>query len=190
MSFTLDGTTLIVLGLVVLALVALFAVWMARRRKSRALRRDFGPEYEHQVAATGSRATAENELEARRRRVKRYQLRDLDPADRERFTVQWRELQKRFVDHPSAAVDEAAMLVEEAMGGRGYPLGEIHQQEADLSVHYPREVQDYRRARVISSRNRRGQASTEELREAIVCYRRLFAHLVGVDEHVHAERAS
>ena len=133
---------------------------------------------------------AENELESRRRRVRKYELRDLDAADRERFTAQWTDLQKRFVDHPSAAVEEAALLVEEAMGRRGYPLGEINQQEADLSVHYPREVQDYRRARVISSRNRRGDATTEELREAIVCYRRLFTHLVGVDEHVHAERAS
>jgi FtsZ-interacting cell division protein ZipA len=190
MSFTLDGTTLIVLALVVLAAVVLLGVWMARRSKSRALRRDFGPEYEHQVAATGDRAKAENELEARRRRVRKYQLRELSDHDRERFTSQWRELQKRFVDHPTGAVDEAATMVEEAMEARGYPLGEIHQQEADLSVHYPREVQDYRRARVISSRNRQGQASTEELREAIVCYRRLFAHLVGVDEHVHAERAS
>ena len=50
-----------------------------------------------------------------------------------------------------------------------------------------RPVQDYRRAHLISGRNRHGDASTEELREAIVCYRRLFAHLVGIDERVPAE---
>jgi hypothetical protein len=74
------------------------------------------------------------------------------------------------------------------MERRGYPMGEIQRREADLSVEYPSEVQDYRRARQISDRNRQGEASTEELREAIVCYRRLFAHLAGVDERIHTEK--
>jgi len=187
MSFTLDGTTLVVLGLIILAIVVLLGVWMAQRRKSRSLRRDFGPEYDHQVKTVGDRAKVEHELEARRKRVETYELRNLEQEDRDRFTRRWREVQKRFVEQPSRAVEDAALLLEEAMERRGYPLGEIHQQEADLSVHYPREVQDYRRAHLISRRNRHGDASTEDLREAIVCYRRLFAHLVGVDERVPAE---
>jgi len=40
-------------------------------------------------------------------------------------------------------------------------------------------VDDYRRAREITSRADRGQASTEDLREAMICYRALFAELTG-----------
>jgi hypothetical protein len=117
-------------------------------------------------------------------------LHDLEPQERERFTRRWRDVQKRFVDQPSRAVEDAAQLLEEAMERRGYPVGEMERQEADLSVHYPRDVQDFRRAHLISRRNRHGDASTEELRDAIVCYRRLFAHLVGIDERVPAEVTS
>jgi FtsZ-interacting cell division protein ZipA len=187
MNFSLDGTTLMVLALIALAAVVLIGIWAAQRRKSGALRREFGPEYDRQIAKTRDRAKAEKELEARRRRVESYELHDLSQTDQERFTSRWREVQKRFIDQPTRAVNEAAMLLEEAMERRGYPLSEAQRQQADLSVHYPHEVQDYRRAHVISDLNRNGSASTEELREAIVCYRRLFAHLIGVDERVPTE---
>jgi FtsZ-interacting cell division protein ZipA len=187
MNYSLDGTTLMVLALIALAVVVLVGVWVAQRRKSGVLRREFGPEYDRQIAKTRDRAKAEKELEARRRRVESYELQDLNESDRERFTRRWREVQKRFIDQPTRAVEEAALLLEEAMERRGYPLGEAQRQQADLSVHYPSEVQDYRRAHVIADLNRGGNANTEELREAIVCYRRLFAHLIGVDERVPTE---
>lgn len=189
MNFTLDGPTLIILGVVVLALLVLLVWWLGRWRKSHALKKDFGPEYDHEVEHVGSRTRAEQELEARRARVKEYELRDLDVADRESFALRWREVQKRFVDQPSEAVEEASELIDEAMLRRGYPLGEIQQKQADLSVHHPSEVQDYRKAYDIAGRNRRGEATTEELREATLHYRNLFDHLVGLDETHHPKAA-
>lgn len=184
-SLTIDGPSLIVIAVAVLLVLALLAWWLAKWRKSHALKKDFGPEYKHEVKAAGSRTEAEAELRARKERVAAYDLHELHPEDRERFAARWREVQKRFVDHPSDAVQEAAVLIDEAMEHRGYPLGQIRDKEADLSVHYPKEVQDYRKAYAIADRNRRGEASTEDLREATLCYRGLFDHLVGLDESHH-----
>jgi len=69
--------------------------------------------------------------------------------------------------------------VGEAMQARGYPVGGSEQCVADLSVYHAHVVDDYRRAREISSRAPSGQASTEDLREAMICYRALFADLIG-----------
>ena len=69
----------------------------------------------------------------------------------------------------------------EAMQARGYPVGSSEQCVADLSVYHAHVVDDYRRAREISSGTPSGQASTERLREAMLCYRALFADLVGTD---------
>jgi len=182
MELALDETAWILIAIVVLLLAALLVWWLARTRRTKHLHDEFGPEYEHTVATAGDRAKAEDELETRRKRVESYELRDLDPADRARLRNRWRDIQTRFVDDPGGAVADAAHLIEEAMERRGYPVGEIHRQEADLSVHYPEEVQEYRRAWAIAERNRRGEATTEELREATVCYRNLFDHLVGHDE--------
>jgi FtsZ-interacting cell division protein ZipA len=182
MDFTSNGMALILLGVVVLVALALFAWWLTRRRRSAGLKERFGPEYEHEIEVAGDRATAEDELQARRKRVKEYELDEIPPEDRQRFSARWQEVQMEFVDHPGRAVADAARLIDEAMEARGYPLGELQRKEADLSVHYPREVQDYRRAWEIAERHQRGEATTEELREATVCYRSLFEHLVGIDE--------
>lgn len=187
MDFTLDGTVLIVLAVLVVLAVILIGWWIARKRHSRGIKKEFGPEYYHEVEVAGGRTKAEKTLEGRRRRVEEYELRDLSSVDRESFAARWRDVQKRFVDHPSQAVEEAARLIDEAMERRGYPLGEIQRKEADLSVHYPQEVQDYRKAHAIASRNRRGDATTEDLREATLHYRHLFEHLVGLGERAHME---
>lgn len=178
---TLDTTTLAVIAVLAIVVLALIGWWLYRRTKSRGLRKHFGPEYDHEVAVAG-RSKAEDELANRRLRVKEYELRELSDADREDLSRRWHEIQTEFVDHPSAAVEDAALLIDEAMERRGYPVGEIRRKEADLSVHYPQEVQDYRTAYDIAESNRRGQATTEDLRQATVCYRNLFEHLVGLDE--------
>jgi hypothetical protein len=177
-----------------LVALALFAAalgigwWLARLQKRRELRRDFGPEYDREVEAFGSRSKAEGELAARRRRVEGYRLRDLDVAERRELAARWMAMQKDFVDDPSHAVEEASLLIDEAMIRRGYPLADLRQKEADLSVHHPEEVREYRRAWAIAERNRRREATTEELREATVCYRTLFERLAGLREEPYAQR--
>lgn len=166
----------ILIGVVFLLALAYLFLRQSRRRK---LEQEFGPEYRHTVQETGSHGRAERELEARRKRVSQLELRDLTGEERQSFTTRWREVQALFVDRPSAAVEEADLLIAEAMKARGYRIGDLHQQEADVSVHHPQTVGDYRTAHDITLRHRSGEASTEELRQAMVLYRNLFEELVG-----------
>ena len=90
-------------------------------------------------------------------------------------------MQKQFVDDPSLAVGNADKLVTDVMASPGYPMGDFEQRAADVSVNYPGVVQNYRSARSIVVRRSRGQAGTEDLRQAdpsgIV--RRLFDSVQG-----------
>jgi len=86
-------------------------------------------------------------------------------------------------------VSEADRLVEEVMRLRGYPVGDFEQRAADVSVDHPRVVENYRLAHDIALRHERGQASTEELRKAMIYYRALFEDLLE-DQPVAVEMHS
>ena len=87
-------------------------------------------------------------------------------------------MQARFVDDPSTAVHDADALVGRVMETRGYPVGDFEQRAADVSVDYPTVVEHYRAAHAIALRHAQSQVSTEELRQALVAYRALFAELL------------
>ena len=165
----------IVVGLVVVAL-AIFALTRGRRHKE--LQSRFGPEYDRTVAEVGKRGKAEKELEARAKRVEKFNVHSLPPADRERFQQLWRTAQAHFVDSPLTAVTEADQLVAEVMRARGYPVADFEQRAADLSVDHPVFVDTYRRAHALAVRAQEGKAGTEELRQAMVHYRALFEELL------------
>ncbi len=178
----MDQTALIALVVLVLALAAVgFFLW--QRRRSEELRSRYGPEYQRAVEITGDTRRAESELLRREERVKHLDIRPLEPEERARFATDWRTVQGRFVDDPRSAVTEADHLVEDTMRVRGYPISDFDQQAADLSVHHPRVVDNYRAARDIARRHRRGEASTEDLRQAMVYYRELFVDLLEDREH-------
>ena len=170
--------------LVIIALVAIaFAILMVlRKRRSERLQGKFGPEYEHEVDRAGDRKRAERELEAREKRLAKIEIRRLRPDERNRFAEDWNRTQSRFVDEPSKAVDEAENLVTQVMNARGYPMGDFEQRAADISVHYPKVVSNYRSARDIAAKNRSGESTTEELRQAMVYYRELFEDLLETDK--------
>ena len=107
-------------------------------------------------------------------------IRDLEPMERERYLAQWQAAQSRFVDFPKGAVTEADELVCSLMQTRGYPVADFDQRAADISVDHPRVVENYRSAHSIALRLGRGEASTEELRTAMIHYRSLFDELVQV----------
>jgi len=65
------------------------------------------------------------------------------------------------------------------MGARGYPVSDFEQRSADLSVDHPEVVQNYRAGHDIALRHRRGEASTEDLRQAMIHYRALFDELAA-----------
>ncbi|MEU4383322.1 hypothetical protein [Micromonospora echinofusca] len=175
----------IVLVVLVIAAVAVAARSYARRR---ALRSRFGPEYDRAIAEQDSRTAAERELRERERRHADLTLTPLAPESRARYAAAWEELQVRFVDSPAETVGDADELVTRLIAERGYPTGEFSDQIAHLSVEHARTLGHYRDAHEIHLRNSRGEASTEELRQAVVHYRALFADLLG-EEPVAARPA-
>jgi hypothetical protein len=173
----------LLLILVAIAIIAVAAVaWMyLQQRRTRELREGFGPEYERAVGSYGSRSEAERELEARQKRVEALHIRPLSREQCERFAEEWRSSQARFVDDPGSAIGEADRLVGQVMQARGYPVGEFEQRAADISVDHPRVVANYRAAHAIAERHARGDATTEDLRQAMVKYRALFEELLETD---------
>jgi hypothetical protein len=170
------------LVMVVVALVVLGAVaawfWMARQRTAR-LHQRFGPEYERTVARSGNQGTGEKALQAREERVEKLHIQPLSSADRTRYADAWRSAQAQFVDDPPGAIGEADRLVGEAMQTRGYPIGNFEQRAADVSVDHPQVVSNYRAAHAIAARQERGEANTDDLRQAMLHYRQLFDELLG-----------
>jgi hypothetical protein len=180
MNQSLMDPKLIGLVAVVIVVIAVLAwMYVRKRRTSRAqLRRRFGPEYERAVRTHGSERRAEAKLADREKRVGTMKIRELDAAERERFSAQWISLQARFVDYPKGAVTEAGELVSSLMQARGYPVTDFDQRAADISVDHPKVVENYRSAHAIALRLGSGEASTEDLRSAMIYYRSLFEELV------------
>jgi hypothetical protein len=180
MNQSLMDPKLIGLVAVVIVVIAVLAwMYVRKRRTSRAqLRQRFGPEYERAVRTHGSERRAEAKLADREKRVGTMKIRELDAAERERFSAQWVSLQTRFVDYPKGAVTEAGELVSSLMQARGYPVTDFDQRAADISVDHPKVVENYRSAHAIALRLGSGEASTEDLRSAMIYYRSLFEELV------------
>jgi hypothetical protein len=181
------GWVWIVVAVVVLTILVSVAVGLMRRRRSTQLREGFGPEYDHAVSEHGGRSEAEADLIARRKRREQLDIRPLEPAARQRYLEQWQVVQARFVDDPSGAQSQADTLVLEVMRARGYPTDDFEQRAADISVDHPRVVEHYRAAHGISVAAIHGQASTEDMRQAVVHYRALFEELLGDEAHQQRE---
>jgi hypothetical protein len=164
--------------LVVVVLLALVAYLRHRRTRTLAFRNQFGTEYERAVFEHGSSQKAEAKLADRETRVEALKIRDLGATERERFVAEWHTVQSRFVDHPKAAVTEAEDLINAILEARGYPRTGFEQRAADVSVTYPRVMENYRRANAIAVRPGRADASTEELRTAMIHYRSIFDELI------------
>jgi len=182
MNLNLTDPMLIVLAAAVILVIGVFAwLYMRRRRNMTAdLRRRFGPEYDRAVREHGSERKAEAKLADREKRVEDLKIRDLDPMEHERFSKQWQSVQSRFVDSPKGAVTEADDLVSSLMKTRGYPVSDFNQRAADISVDHPRVVENYRSAHEIALRVGKEEATTEDLRTAMIHYRSLFEELVQV----------
>jgi hypothetical protein len=77
------------------------------------------------------------------------------------------------------------------MHDRGYPVDEdFERRTADISVEHPVVVENYRAAHGISVRAHNGQASTEQLRQAMVHFRALFDDLLASGDVRHTDEAS
>jgi hypothetical protein len=171
----LIGAAVVLLFLVIVAVVGIVH---KRRTRTRTLRNRFGSEYDRAVVEHGSSRKAEARLADRETRVDALQIRELGATERERFVAEWYTVQSRFVDHPKAAVTEADDLIAALLEARGYPKNSFEQRAADVSVTYPRVMENYRTAHAIAVRPGRADASTEELRTAMIQYRAIFDEFV------------
>ena len=183
---------LIAAVLVVVVLAVMF--WQAvGRRRTGELQQQFGPEYDRTVGNAESKRAAEAELQAREERRNQLEIRPLSQSARDRYLQTWQTVQSQFVDDPSTAVVSAGSLIESVMAERGYPVEDLEQRAADISVDHPYVVENYRQGnRLAKAGANGGTASTEDLRQAMRHYRALFDELVepAVDEPTARERQS
>jgi FtsZ-interacting cell division protein ZipA len=173
----------VLIVIAVAALVAVIAYAVATRRRSSQLRDRFGPEYDRAVERSDSKKDAELDLRERARHREELDVRPLSRTAFERYAKEWELIQQRFVDHPAQSVAEADVLLSTVMAERGYPVDAEFDARADvISVDHPAVVEDYRKARRMRDLSAEGQATTEDLREALVRYRSLFDELLVADE--------
>jgi len=176
----MEQSELLILVLVVVAIAAALALWLGlRRRRTTALRDKFGDEYDRTVGAVGHRGKAEADLEARTKRVATLDIRPLSPQERGAFSQEWQEVKAVFVDSPAEAVLHADRMLAKMMATRGYPMADFDRRYEDLTVDHAEEARHYRAGHDLAERSLQGQATTEDLRQAMKHYEALFDHLVN-----------
>jgi len=176
--FTNTQVGVAALVVVMLIFVAVAGYVEHRRTTTLALRNRFGSEYDRELKRHSTTRLAEGKLADRATHVETLEIRDLGTTERERFMTEWYTVQSRFVDHPRTAVTEADDLINALLEARGYPQASFEQRASDVSVTYPRVMESYRVAHSIAVRLGKAEATTEELRTAMIQYRTVF------DEHV------
>ena len=168
---------LVIVAIVVVILIAI-AIWFTlRKRRTDALRDKFGDEYDRTVEERGNRTRAEDALEEREKRVKELDIRPLTHEEHDRFSSEWHETKTLFVDSPAEAVLRADRTLANMMSTRGFPMGDFDRRYEDLTVDHPKVARHYREGHALTERHNRGEASTEDLRQAIKHYEQLFEEL-------------
>jgi hypothetical protein len=167
-------------------IVAMVAWGMMKRKETKQLQSQFGPEYDRTVEAADNKKAAESELAERRERREQLDIRPLSSAARERYVEQWQIVQAQFVDNPSGAVGSADQLIQSVMADRGYPVDDFESRAADVSVDHPHVAANYREGHRLAEQCASGNGSTEELRQAMRHYRALFDELVEPDSDADA----
>ena len=192
MGYNFTTIQLVVAAVVIVAMILVAVGLYLQRRKARTLafRNRFGSEYERAVVKHGSAREAEAKLAARENRVGTLTIHELGATERERFVTEWHTVQSRFVDHPKTAVTEADDLINALLEARGYPQASFEQRAADVSVHYPRVMENYRVAHSIAVRLGQSEATTEELRTAMIQYRNIFDDLLQAPRQLETRTAA
>lgn len=181
----MDNPLVIVLLVALVAAIGVAAWLFMQKRRTDNLHSRFGPEYERAVSEHRDQKEAERDLEHRAERVEQLHIRALAPEERDQFVSRWQSVQAQFVDDPEGATSEADHLLGQVMQTRGYPVGDFEQRAADVSVNHPHVVEHYRAGHALALRSARGDADTEDLRQAFVHFRALFEDLLEVESEAH-----
>jgi len=177
----MQSNELAVVALIVVVAVAAIMIFVAMRsRRTHALQDRFGEEYDRTLHEHGkSRVKAEAALHEREKRVADLDIRPLTPEERGTFTSEWNEVKAVFVDSPPEAVLHADRLTANMMAARGYPMADFSRRYEDLTVKHGEIARHYRAGHDIVDRQGKGEATTEELRQAMKHYEMLFEDLVA-----------
>jgi len=184
----ITNPTLVILGAVVLlVLLVVIGMAMVRQRRTKRLQGQFGSEYERTLKKMGDRREAESDLEERIAHVNTLNIRPLTAEEANRYALEWQDVQREFVDEPLLSLQKADRLIREVMKARGYPVEDFELRVADISVNYPELVADYRGMHRIAIKEAPDNATTEEMRQAMVHGRTLFENLMrqGSEEEIH-----
>lgn len=174
-----DFNLILAIVLSLTTLGGLIMIFFARRMKSsELLRKQFGAEYDLTVRVMGDEKKALTALKERLEHVESLGIHPLTDTQRNRYLIDWAAVQFKFVDEPAKAILDADRLIMEVMQLRAYPVSDFEQRAADVSVSYPALITNYRAARAIALKNTRNEASTEELRQAMIHYHSLFDELL------------
>ncbi len=183
------GIVVILILIVILGAVVAAAMVAADRRRTRALRAGFGPEYDRMVAEHGSQAAADAEAKRRLRAHSDLDLQTLSEEDKQYYTESWDHVRGDFVDHPATSVIGADRLVRTLLHDVGY-RGEPEEQLALASVPHGTALAGYRDAREVVAEVEQDSSDvpTERMRVAVAACGRLVEELLGVRPAGDVER--
>jgi hypothetical protein len=172
---------IVIVIIVIVVVAALVAAVVYQRKRSAGLQERFGSEYERTVREADDRRAAEKDLRAREKRRSQFEVTPLTSGDAARYQEEWAGIQRRFVDEPAAAVEQADRLVVRMMRETGYPVDDFDHRVDDISVDHPDVAQYYREAHAVAVAQGNGTADTEQLRRAVTSYRELVQALLPDD---------
>lgn len=165
--------------IVAAVVIVVLLVWfMNARRRTAHLRDRFGDEYDRTVGDVGKTSAAEAALIEREKRVEALQIRPLTAQEHAGYATEWRDTKALFVDSPAETVLRADRLLASVMKTRGYPMADFARRHEDLTVTHADVARHYLAGHEMAERQTRGEASTEDLRQAMVHYEALFDALV------------
>jgi hypothetical protein len=157
------------------------------RRRTAALRRRFGREYDRVIHDLGRRR-GEAELLARIKRRRELAIRGLGPDERRRFEAAWESAQGAWWETPIAGLRDADLLVLQVMRERGYPVEHVEDRIQVLSVDHADHVEQYRSGHALAMTDDGAARDNEEVRQAIIGHRYLFFELLQGGEPERTRR--
>jgi type II secretory pathway pseudopilin PulG len=182
------GVIIAIIVIVVILAIAFGVYRYMQQQKVATASQRFGTEYDRTVQQYGGdKNKAASALQEKEDELQRVTIHPLSTEQREQYAQEWHDVQAKFVDDPGGAVTDADALITEVLTTLGYPADRFGNREDVASVKYPDVADNYRTAHAIAQRQESGEATTEDLRNAMLGFRSLFDQLVGATQGTTTE---